>query len=229
MSDQTGDGVAERTEQYVADGMVASDMRLAAADALRRLGHALVSHDPGDEFFGRVVSAIDSVLPDVEASPARRRLPDNLKRDIYMGAPADGERIDHFPDCIISGHANPFGVAIVVHREGDEAVARVTLGPAFEGAPGRAHGGVVAGILDDVLGNILTVIEQPAFTAELTIRYHAPMLIGVELETRARLVRREGRKIWIEGETSHDGHVVASASGLFIAVDLSQLGSAARR
>lgn len=215
-----------QAEAYVADGMHASDARLAAADALRRLGHALVSHDAGDEFFGRVVEQIDAVLPQIESSPPRRRLPENMKRGLFEGAPPDGARIDHFPDCVISGHANPLGVAIVVHREGDEAVARVTLGPAFEGAPGRAHGGVVAGIFDDVLGNVLTIVEQPAFTGELTIRYLAPTPLGVELEFRGRLIRREGRKLWIEGEcTAPEGTKVAQAAGLFIAIDFSRLGS----
>lgn len=212
----------------VVDGMHASDARLAAADALRRLGHAIVSHDAGDEFFSQVVSSIEAVLPAIEASPSRRRLPEHMKRGLFEGAPPDGGRIDHFPDCVISGHANPLGVAIVVHREGDEAVARVTLGPAFEGAPGRAHGGVVAGIFDDVLGNVLTIIEQPAFTAELTIRYLAPTPLGVELVYRGRLVRRDGRKLWIEGEClAPDGAVVASAAGLFIAIDFSRLAGVA--
>lgn len=211
-------------EQYVADGMVASEPRLRAAGSLRRLGHMLVSHDPGDEFFDRVIEAIERVLPEIDASPSRRRLPENMKRGLFEGPPADGERIDHFPDCVISGHANPLGVAIVVHRDGDEAVARVTLGPAFEGAPGRAHGGTVAGIFDDVLGNVLTIIEQPAFTAELTIRYLAPTPLGVELEYRGRLVRRDGRKLWIDGEcTGPDGERLAEASGLFIGIDFHRL------
>lgn len=224
-----GDAGEKVDADYVADGMDASEARLAAADALRRLGHAIVSHDAGDKFFSRVAAAIDTVLPEIEVSPPRRRLPEHMKRGLFEGAPPDGDRIDHFPDCVISGHANPLGVAIVVHRDNDEAVARVTLGPAFEGAPGRAHGGVVAGIFDDVLGNVLTIIEQPAFTAELTVRYLAPTPLGVPLEYRGRLVRRDGRKLWIEGECrGPDGEVVTTSEGLFIAIDFSRLGQASR-
>ena len=47
----------------------------------------------------------------------------------------------------------------------EEAVARVRLGHAFEGAPGRAHGGIVASIFDDVMGIVLTIHSTPAFTA----------------------------------------------------------------
>ena len=41
----------------------------------------------------------------------------------------------------------------------------------------------------------------------------------VDIEFRARLTRREGRKLWIEAEASHDGQVVSTATGLFIAID----------
>ena len=37
-----------------------------------------------------------------------------------------------------------------MRRDGDEAVAQVCLGAAFEGAPGRAHGGVVAAVFDAI-------------------------------------------------------------------------------
>ena len=57
-----------------------------------------------------------------------------------------------FPDCVVSGMANPMGIGARLWREGEEAVCQVTLGPAFEGAPGRAHGGVVAALIDETMG-----------------------------------------------------------------------------
>jgi acyl-coenzyme A thioesterase PaaI-like protein len=200
-----------------------SDSRLAAAGALRRLGHAIVGHHIDDAFFERVVGAIDSVLPGIEMAAPRRRPADVMKREMFEQDIPDGGRIDHFPDCIVSGHANPLGVAIVVHREGDEAVARTTLGAAFEGAPNRSHGGVVAAIFDDVLGAILSMLKTPAFTARLTIEYLAPTPIGVELEFRARLRERHGRKLWIDGEAYHQGQRIAEADGLFVAIDMERV------
>ena len=50
---------------------------------------------------------------------------------------------------------------------------RARCGAAHEGAPGRSHGGVVAGLFDDVFGFVLDVVQEPAFTGELTIRYVA--------------------------------------------------------
>ncbi len=136
--------------------------------------------------------------------------------------------MDHFPDCVVSGQANPMGVAIKAHREGDEVVTSVVLGSAFEGAPGRAHGGIVAAIFDDTMGFVLTVLRLPAFTGRLTVSYDAPTPVGEEICFRARLRERDGRKLVIDGEAYHRDARIARAEGLFIAIPPERLGAGAR-
>ena len=203
---------------------LASPARLRAGAELRRLGHAIVGHQVDDAVLQRISGFVHEVLPDVESGERRSRPVDHMKRRMFETPPADGEAMDHFPDCVVSGKANPMGVAMDVHREGEDAVARVTLGAAFEGAPGRAHGGVVAAIFDDTMGFVLSMQSTPAFTGQLTVSYRRPTPVGVELQFRARLARREGRKLWIEGEASHEGGVVAEAEGLFIAIPPERFG-----
>ena len=71
---------------------------------------------------------------------------------------------------------------------------------AFEGAPGRAHGGIVAAAFDDVTGFVIGQLREPAFTGELTVRYLAPVPVDEPLEMRARLEGRERRKLFITAE-----------------------------
>ena len=92
------------------------------------------------------------------------------------------------------------GIAARLWREGEEAVCQVTLGPAFEGAPGRAHGGVVAALFDETMGLVLSISSTPAFTGRLTVTYRAPTPLGEPLEVRARLAGRTGRKMTITAE-----------------------------
>jgi acyl-coenzyme A thioesterase PaaI-like protein len=193
--------------------------RARAAAALRRLGHALMGHEADALLLERVARAAEQVAVDLEAGPARQRDALELKRRMFDREVADGARVTHFEECFVSGPWNPMGIAIEVHREGDEAVAEVELGPAFEGGPGRSHGGIVAAIFDDVLGYLLTLNRVPAFTGELTVRYLAATPIGQPLTFRARLVSRDGRKLLTEGEARADGRTVATAQALFIAVD----------
>jgi acyl-coenzyme A thioesterase PaaI-like protein len=207
-----------------ADELHVSPARLAAAEALRRLGHAMVGHHVDDALLDRIARGARDLLPEIEASAPRLRRVDDMKRGVWENRPGQGGTIDHFPDCIVSGPANPMGIGITVRRDGDEAVARVRLGSAFEGAPGRAHGGVVAAIFDDTMGFVLTIHSVPAYTGRLTVSYLAPTPVGEEIEFRARLVRRERRKLFIEGDAGHDGAVIARASGLFVAIPPERLG-----
>src|SRR5437016_828870 len=115
-----------------------------------------------------------------------------------------------FEDRGVGGRTNPTGVDVSVRYDGDEVVADVVLRRAFEGAPGRAHGGIVAAAFDDVTGFVIGMLHEPAFTGELTVRYLAPVPVDEPLEMRARLDGRERRKLFISGEVRARDAVVAT-------------------
>jgi acyl-coenzyme A thioesterase PaaI-like protein len=192
---------------------------MEAAAALRRLGHAVVAHEVGDDEFRRITTEVEALLAEVESAPDRARAPLDMVQAVFVTPPVDGGSRSHFPDCIVTGQANPMGMAAQAERDGDEAVLRTTLGAAFEGAPGRAHGGAVAALFDEVMGFVLSIHATPAYTGRLTVTYRAPTPLGVELEMRARLHSRHGRKLRIEADARHGTTVIAHGEGLFIAVD----------
>src|SRR5581483_8010052 len=175
--------------------------RIRAATALRRLGHAMVSHDVPASTFDMITAGVESWLPSVESAAGRSRSVETMKQHMFE-KPLEGAPIGTFPDCVVSGDANPMGLDVQFFREGAEAVSRCVLGPAFEGAPNRAHGGVVAAVFDDLMGFVLTINESTAYTAELTVRYRKPTPVGEEIEFRARLVDRRGRRLHIEAEAT---------------------------
>ena len=198
--------------------------RIEAAEALRRLGNALVGHHVEEDYLFEMAKTADGMLSEVIAGERRVRPIDDMKRYVWGLSPGEGDRLDHFPDCIVSGAANPMGLGMSIWRDEEEAVARVRLGHAFEGAPGRAHGGIVASIFDDVMGIVLTIHSTPAFTARLTVSYLAPVPVGAELEFRARLTSRDGRKLSMAAAATHNGNVIAEAEGLFIALPPERFG-----
>ncbi len=201
-------------------GTPVSPARLATAAAMRRLGHAIVGHEVDDDAFTRMTSTVAEMTERVEASPPRQRPTLHMNRDLFVVPPPQGGvRGSHFTDCIVTGPANPMGVAAQVLRDGDDAVLRSTLGDAFEGAPGRAHGGMVAALFDEVMGFVLSITCTPAFTGRLTVTYRAPVPIGVPLEFRARLTGRDGRKLLMAGEARAGDAILAEADALFVAVD----------
>ncbi len=198
--------------------------RERAAAALRRLGHAVVGHECDPALLEQVAIRADRIAADVELGTPRSRPIGDLKRRMWETPPPDGGPMSHFDECVVSGQANPMGIAMEVRRVGEEAVADVTLGAAFEGAPKRAHGGTVAAILDDVMGYVLMLHHTPAYTGRLTVHYRAPVPIGEELTVSARLQERNGRKLHIVGEIRHGDDVLCEGEGLFIAIAKERLG-----
>jgi acyl-coenzyme A thioesterase PaaI-like protein len=211
------------------NGASVSASRVAAADAMRRLGHAIVGHDVSDEAFDRLTTTVNELVTEVTDTPRRLRPVLNMSSDLFVVAPPQGGvRGSHFTDCIVTGPANPMGVAAQVLRDGDDAVVRCTLGDAFEGAPGRTHGGIVAALFDEAMGFVLSIACTPAFTGRLTVTYRAPVPLGLPLEFRARLTKREGRKLLMAGEARQGDTILAEADALFVAVDPERFASGQR-
>lgn len=132
--------------------------RSQMASALQQLGHSLVGHRVDIELAEEVAAIARDLTANVAARPARDRTREMASNPRFAGILSgrssegiglDGQPMDLFRDSIVSGRTNPMGIGLEVRRVGDTAVATTTLGPAFEGAPGRSHGGIVASILDE--------------------------------------------------------------------------------
>ena len=194
--------------------------RAEAGRAIRDIGHALVGHHVPVELLGDVTRTLDDLTTQLDDGPSRSR--SEVRRDGQFDAPEpDGSVMTSYDERPVSGRSSPWGLDVEVRRDGDEAVATLTLRAAHEGAPGRSHGGIVAALFDDIFGFVLQVHAQSAFTGELWLRYEAGVPIGEPLTCRTRLDRREGRKLYMTGEltVSATGQVLARSAATFIAID----------
>ncbi|MFP4149588.1 MAG: PaaI family thioesterase [Nitriliruptoraceae bacterium] len=197
--------------------------RASAAEAVRRLGHALMAHDVDDALLARVDAVVGALADEAAAFPQRHRDVAALTERMFTTGVPDGTRVVHFDECVVSGPWNPLGIGLEVVRDGEDAVAEVVLGTAFEGGPGMAHGGIVAALFDDLLGYLLTLHHVPGFTGELAVRYHRPTPVGVPLALHGWVVDRVGRRLLTAGDIRADGQVVASATATFVEVDRARI------
>lgn len=194
--------------------------RAEAGRAIRDIGHALVGHHAAVELLEEVTRTLDELTARLDDGSPRSR--SEVRRDGQFDAPEpDGSVLTSYDERPVSGRSSPWGLDVEVRRDGDEAVASLTLRAAHEGAPGRCHGGIVAALFDDVFGFVLQVHARAAFTGELWLRYEAGVPIGVPLACRTRLDRSEGRKLYMSGEltVADTGALLARSSGTFIAID----------
>ena len=199
--------------------MSTEKVRIATAAALRDLNHAFARQDADDAQLAQVEREAHAMATALDATPRRDRLA--LMRASFGPGGLPMGQGSGFDDRAVAGAANPTSADIEADLGGldDDVVARVVLRRAFEGAPGRAHGGIVAAVFDDVTGFVIGKLREPAFTGELTVRYVKPVPIETPLEMRSRLVDRERRKLFITAECRDGDEIVATCKAIYITVD----------
>lgn len=139
--------------------------------------------------------------------------------------------------CFICGVKNVAGVQVAFYETVDtegkpEVLARFVAQAAHQGYPGRLHGGVVTGVLDETIGRAVNIGEGEALpmrwgvTAELTVRFHQPVPLEVELTARGRIIRENRRLFEGTGELYlPDGTIAVSASGKYFKMALDEIAA----
>ena len=125
----------------------------------------------------------------------------------------------HHEQCLGCGPDNPHGHHLQVSRHGDGVVADHTFDDRHVGAPGIAHGGAVATVIDDLYGFLLYLVGTPAVTRQLTVDYRSPVLIGTKYRLEARVTSQQARKLFLAATlTDLDGRTMATSTALFVTV-----------
>jgi hypothetical protein len=98
-----------------------------------------------------------------------------------------------------------------------EVTARCTFTVRHGGSPGRVHGSVLAGVLDEVTGIAIRAAGAGGMTVALDVSLKGAVPIGASADIAARYTGGEGRKSYATGEVTVDGAVVATASVIYVA------------
>ncbi|MGC4932163.1 PaaI family thioesterase [Gordonia sp. DT30] len=115
----------------------------------------------------------------------------------------------------VIGTRNPVAPPVVLNHDGELTWSEFELGPAYEGPAGLVHGGILAAILDQILGSAADHSGHPGMTGTLTIRYRQGTKLG-KVRAEAWLDRVEGVKSIAAGRIMTEEGITAEAEGIFI-------------
>ncbi|WP_156753981.1 PaaI family thioesterase [Actinokineospora pegani] len=144
----------------------------------------------------------------------------------HPDAPAPGADLpSHYAYCFGCGERVEQGLHIrTTACEGTTIRSRFTVTRAHQGAPGLAHGGLLACAFDEALGAAVSnLLRKPAVTAKLETEFLRPVPVGTTLFIDAHLDGVAGRKVYVSAEgrlDAEDGTVAVRARALFIQVQL---------
>jgi acyl-coenzyme A thioesterase PaaI-like protein len=106
-------------------------------------------------------------------------------------------------------------------REGvDRYETTFSFDERHQGGPGLVHGGLVAALLDEVCGLLVTWYRFPSVTGRMFLHYRRPVPINRPLLARAYVEETKGRRVYIRGELVDDNEPLAEARMAFVHVPL---------
>jgi hypothetical protein len=191
------------------------------ADEIRRVIESLQRTDLGPDECDAYADSIARVADDLATKPHRDSWHHNTEVGLeVVFTPSNERRWANDERAPYLGTLNPAAppmtIAVVETDQGPRLRGDVTLSATYEGAPLTAHGGVVAGLMDDMLGNAQRVAEVAGYTGTLKVIFRAPTPTYTPLQLEAWVERIDGRKIFLLG-TLHAGETLcAEAEGIYI-------------
>ena len=118
--------------------------------------------------------------------------------------------------CFACGPHNPGGLHLNFRQEGDTVVTTYTGMAHHQGFPGVIHGGVITGLLDEVMSRVPVLEGRWGMSAKLDVRFRLPIRVGDVLTATAQKDGGRGSIMRTSARiTLPDGRVAAEATATF--------------
>jgi len=142
-----------------------------------------------------------------------------MRNEARPDAPAHDEHpvsFDADGGCFGCSAANPAGLQLTFRRRGDVIIADYVIAERFHGAPGVAHGGIIATMLDEISCAAATFTRDVhVVTGEISVRYRRPCPVELPVTLTARITGEHARYLVIEAELRRDDERLAHSTGKF--------------
>jgi uncharacterized protein (TIGR00369 family) len=127
--------------------------------------------------------------------------------------------------CFGCGGGNARGMKLTFEQDdaARKIIGRFRLGAEYQGAFGIIHGGVIAVVLDEVMGKVCRFRGVRAVTAEMNIEYLKPVWVDADLVVEGYEKEMAGRNLHLIGEIKDaSGKLLARSRGRFVILGQAQ-------
>ena len=122
--------------------------------------------------------------------------------------------------CFICGRKNPHGLYMSFYDNGvNEVISEYSVSEDYQSYPGVVHGGIVATMLDEVVGRVSMIGDHHHFmmSVKLEVKYRHPVPTNTPLKIIGRIVKMRGRLGKAVGEVVLPDGTVAAESTMTLA------------
>jgi hypothetical protein len=184
----------------------------ALGRSLRELIHRMLTIESLPESLGAECAGLREQLDALSARLAAHERTDRTPR--IRDEAIVGQRPYYVQGGLVGEH-NPIVPLIDLRHADGVTSGTVCFGAGYEGPPGCVHGGFVALLFDQVLGQHNIILAIPAMTAKLEVRYRLPTPLLTNLRFEVRTTEITERRVVNEGWLEEDGKRVSEARATF--------------
>jgi acyl-coenzyme A thioesterase PaaI-like protein len=146
--------------------------------------------------------------------PGSDRTPDGASSQLTLEALRDAEHAG----CCLCAKESPLGLKLQFQVQPDGSVTGTVRSCAsLRSYPDTVHGGILTAMLDAVMTHALFSIGVVAVTAELKVRFLAPVAPDRDLVPRAVIERDDHPLFHVRAELEQERELRTRASGRFLA------------
>ncbi len=174
-------------------------------DSVRRLIQAGIQSDVDEATIREVQALVETAVEKLGGT----RAPEQVRlavggRPVVWGNP-------------VTGFRNAIAPPLVMHEDPDGLWwSEFELGEQYQGPPGWVHGGVLALVLDQLLGEVASEgLSKPMFTGTITMRYLRGTPLG-RLRAEAAIERVGEYKTFVSGHISDPDGKTVEAEGIWV-------------
>ncbi len=131
-------------------------------------------------------------------------------------------------NCFACGTENPIGLDLHFYREENSVCTDITLKKNYEGWENMAHGGIISTLIDETMSWTIMFFKRMFFvTRKMEIKYVKPVLIGIPLRVKGRVVDTTRPPIIKTVAEIRDdkGGLLVKGAAEFVALSRDQLSS----
>jgi uncharacterized protein (TIGR00369 family) len=91
--------------------------------------------------------------------------------------------------CFVCGEQNPYGLHLTFSLHERSAVTEFIPQKIHQGYKDIVHGGIISTLLDETMVKAALLQGIPAITAEITVRFRKPLIVGEKVIIEASIIK----------------------------------------
>lgn len=154
-------------------------------------------------------------------APQPRPVPAARVEPVPSQAVLEAVRAAEHPRCFVCNPENPDGLKLRFRVQADgSVVAFFPCRSVYQSYPATLHGGITSALLDAAMTNVLFSIGIVAVTAELTVRFVAPVSLDRGAVVVGTIEKTSSHPLYtVRAELQQDRKTLARASAKFLVRD----------